>query len=287
MFAVAGVTGHTGSLVARNLLDRGEPVRAIVRSRKHIYKWKDRGAEVVVADLNDTQALAFVLEGMKGAYLLTPQTVYDSNPLEKWARQNQSIVSAVEKTQLNNVVFLSSIGAHQEKHTGLMQALYDAEQKFLKAQVPVTFLRSAFFYENWISALDSVHKNSVLPAFFNPSQFVPMVSVEDVARTAVDLLLNPAETHRVVELSGPQEYSAQDILKMLERDLQKSLDLLPFSEGGWKAIWGEEGLSEEMNELLNETYDGFNKKRITFSGKNVETRQGTVPLEVVLKKWIV
>ncbi len=287
MYVVAGVSGHTGSLVARNLLDRGEPVRVIVRNREHIYKWRDRGAEVVVADLQDAQALAFVLEGMKGAYLLTPQTVYDSNPLDKWARQNQSIVSAVEKTKLINVVFLSAIGAHQGKHTGLMQALHDAEQKFLKAQVPVTILRSAFFYENWISALDSVHKKSVLPAFFKPSQSVPMVAVEDVARTAVDLLLNPVESHRVVELSGPREYSAQDILKMLEQNLQKRLDLLPFSKGGWKAIWGEEGLSEEMSELLNETYEGFNKKWITFSGKNVETRLGTVPLEGVLKKWIV
>lgn len=286
MFAVAGVTGHTGSLVARYLLNRGEPVRAIVRSRKHIYKWRDRGAEVVVADLNDTQALAFVLEGMKGAYLLTPQTVYDSDPLEKWGRQNQSIVSAVEKARLSNVVFLSSIGAHQEKHTGLMQALYDAEQKFLKAQLPVTILRSAFFYENWISALDSVQKNNVLPAFFKPSQSVPMVAVEDVARTAVDLLLNPTESHRVVELAGPRNYSAKDIQKMLEEILHKRLDLLPFSKGGWEALWGGEEVSDEMDRLLNATYESFNNKRITFSGKNVETRQGKVTLQEALEKWI-
>lgn len=286
MFAVAGVTGHTGSLVARYLLNRGEPVRAIVRSRKHIYKWRDRGADVVVADLNDTQALAFVLEGMKGAYLLTPQTVYDSDPLEKWGRQNQSIVSAVEKARLNNVVFLSSIGAHQEKHTGLMQALYDAEQKFLKAQLPVTILRSAFFYENWISALDSVQKNNVLPAFFKPSQSVPMVAVEDVARTAVDLLLNPTESHRVVELAGPRNYSAKDIQKMLEEILHKRLDLLPFSKGGWEALWGGEEVSDEMDRLLNATYESFNNKRITFSGKNVETRQGKVTLQEALEKWI-
>ncbi len=287
MYAVAGVTGHTGSLVARNLLNRGEPVRAIVRSREHIYKWKDRGAEVVVADLNDEQALAFVLEGVKGAYLLTPQSVYDSNPLDKWARQNQSIVSAAQKAQLKNVVFLSSIGAHQDKHTGLMQALHDAEQKFHSAGLPVTILRSAFFYENWIHALDSVHEKGLLPTFFKSSQSIPMVSVVDVAHTAVDLLLNPAETRRVVELSGPRDYSAKDILKMLEQVLQKRLSLLPFTEGGWEAIWGGEELSDEMYKLLNETYEGFNKKKITFSGENVETRLGTVTLDEMLEKWAV
>ena len=286
MYAVAGVTGHTGSLVARNLLDRGEPVRAIVRSREHIYKWRDRGAEVVIADLNDVQALAFVLEGVKGAYLLTPQSVYDSNPLDKWARQNQSIVSAVQKAQLNNVVFLSSIGAHQGKHTGLMQALHDAEQKFQRAGLPVTILRSAFFYDNWIHALDSVYEKGLLPTFFKPSHTIPMVSVEDVARTAVDLLLDPSESQRVVELSGPRDYSAIDILKMLEQSLHKPLELLPFSKGGGEAIWGHEKLSDEMSILLNETYEGFNKKKITFSKTNVETREGTVTLDEALAKWI-
>ncbi|MCH7499402.1 MAG: NmrA family NAD(P)-binding protein, partial [Nitrospinae bacterium] len=67
MYAVAGVTGHTGSLVARALLDRGESVRAIVRNREHIYKWRDRGAEVMVADLNDVPALAMALDQVKGA----------------------------------------------------------------------------------------------------------------------------------------------------------------------------------------------------------------------------
>ncbi|MCZ6541009.1 MAG: NmrA family NAD(P)-binding protein, partial [Nitrospinae bacterium] len=76
--------------MARTLLDRGESVRAIVRNREHIFKWRDRGAEVVVADLNDAAALALALDGVKGAYLLSPQSLNDHRPLEKWGRQNES-----------------------------------------------------------------------------------------------------------------------------------------------------------------------------------------------------
>ena len=286
MYVVGGVTGHTGSLVAQTLLERGERVRAIVRNREQIYHWKDRGAEVVVADFNDTQALAFVLEGMKGAYLLTPQSVYDLNPLEKWAFQNQSIVSAIKNTGLNNTVFLSSMGAHLGKHTGLVQALYDAEQKFEKAQIPVTILRAAYFYEDWIPTLDAINEKSVLPTFLNPKSSIPMVSIKDVAATAVDLLLNPVESHRVVELAGPKDYSAQDIIDILDQILGKQLDLLPFSKGGWEEVWGELELPDEMNDLLNEVYSGLNDHKIIFSGKNVESRRGTVTLEEVLEKWV-
>ena len=286
MYVVGGVTGHTGSLVAQTLLERGERVRAIVRNREQIYQWKDRGAEVVVADFSDTQALSFVLEGVKGAYLLTPQSVYDSNPLEKWALQNQSIVSAIENVRLKNTVFLSSMGAHLDKHTGLVQALCDAEQKFKKARIPVTMLRAAYFYENWTPTLDAINEKSALPTFLKPKRSIPMVSVKDVADTAVDLLLNPVESQRVVELAGPKDYSAQDIIDILEQILGKQMDILPFSEGGWEEVWGEVDLPDEMNDLLNETYDCLNNKKITFSGKNVESRQGKVTLEEVLEKWV-
>jgi uncharacterized protein YbjT (DUF2867 family) len=270
MYVVGGVTGHTGSLIARTLLERGERVRAVVRNREHIYNWKDQGAEVAVVDFNDAQALSFVLEGVEGAYLLTPQSVYDSNPLQKWGDLNQSIVTAVKNARLKNTVFLSSMGAHRDKRTGLVQALYDAEQKFKNAEVPVAVLRAAYFYENWIPTLDAVHEKSALPTFLQPKRSIPMVSVKDVAAVAVDLLLNPANASRVVELAGPKDYSAQDIIDILEQILGKQIDLLPFSKGGWEEVCGEEDIQDEMSDLLNATYDNLNNNKTTFSGKNVK-----------------
>ncbi len=287
MYAVAGVTGHTGFLVARTLLDRGESVRAIVRNREHIYKWRDRGAEVMVADLTDVPALAMALERVKGAYLLSPQSLYDNRPLEKWGRQNESIVTAVQKARLKNTVFLSSIGAHQKQSPGLVRALYDAEQKFKVAQVPVTVLRPAYFYENWIPALSTVHEKDQLPTYLNPGRSIPMVSVEDVARTAVDLLLNPADSSRVVELSGPREYSPKDIQNILEQDLNRKLALFHYSEKEWRKLWDKEEVDPEMIELLTETCNGLNRKKIKFSGNNVESRKGTVTMEDFLGKWVV
>ena len=178
------------------------------------------------------------------------------------------------------------MGAHLDKHAGLVQALYDAEQKFKQAEISVTLLRSAYFYENWIPALDAIHDRSVLPTFLKPKSSIPMVSVKDVAAVAVDLLLNPADSHRVVEFAGPKEYSPQCIIDILEQILGKQIDILPFSEGGWEEMWGEVDLPDEMNALLNETYTGLNNHKITFSGKNVETCQGKVTLEDMLEKWV-
>ncbi len=51
---VTGATGKTGGAVARQLLEQGWPVRAVVHSRDPRSERLDRlGAETVVADLYD------------------------------------------------------------------------------------------------------------------------------------------------------------------------------------------------------------------------------------------
>ena len=49
MYAVAGVTGHTGKAVAETLQAKGQPVRVIVRDEAKGASWKARGAEIAVA----------------------------------------------------------------------------------------------------------------------------------------------------------------------------------------------------------------------------------------------
>src|SRR5580704_10595228 len=57
MFAVAGVSGHTGKVVAETLLAQDKAVRVIVRDAAKGEEWKKRGAEVAFADLDDPDAL--------------------------------------------------------------------------------------------------------------------------------------------------------------------------------------------------------------------------------------
>ena len=72
MYAVAGVTGNTGSVVATSLLGQGEQVRVIVRNEEKGRQWKEQGAEVAVASLDDAAALARALDGVEGLYYLVP-----------------------------------------------------------------------------------------------------------------------------------------------------------------------------------------------------------------------
>jgi hypothetical protein len=72
MYAIAGVIGHTGRVVAETLRAKGQPIRVIVRDETNGASWKGRGAEVAVASVENEAALTRALSGVKGSYVLLP-----------------------------------------------------------------------------------------------------------------------------------------------------------------------------------------------------------------------
>ena len=149
MYAIAGVSGHTGSVVANTLLAAGKPVRVIVRDAAKGEPWKAKGAEVAVASLDDRAALAAALKGAEGAYLLIPPNGFTETdiPVNR-AKTTQSILGAVADAKPGHVVLLSSVGAQHASGTGPIQYIKPIEDGLRASGVPSTFLRAAFFMEN-------------------------------------------------------------------------------------------------------------------------------------------
>src|SRR5215470_12476511 len=70
---VTGATGNTGGAVISELLQRGVPVRAMVRTRdQRSAALEARGAQVVVADMFDPDQLTAAMRGMQRAYYVPP-----------------------------------------------------------------------------------------------------------------------------------------------------------------------------------------------------------------------
>ena len=79
MYAVTGITGRVGGVVARALLDTGQSVRAVVRDAAKGVAWKERGCEVALADMKDAEALTAAFTGVSGVFVLIPSN-FDPTP---------------------------------------------------------------------------------------------------------------------------------------------------------------------------------------------------------------
>jgi uncharacterized protein YbjT (DUF2867 family) len=280
MYVVAGITGNTGSVVASSLLERKLPVRVVARNPAKAEAWKARGAEVVIAELADQAALTAALRGATGAYLLVPPRLGSAAPLQENRALIASLAGAVTAAKVPHVVLLSSVGAQHPGGTGPIVSAHDAE-KALARVTDLTAVRAAYFMENWFSSLGMLAQG-VLPTFAAPDKAFPQVATADIGRTAAAALLEGPHGQTRIELSGPREYSPNDVAGILTELTGKPVtaSFAPL-EAIVPTLTGF-GISPQVAELFRELYQGLASGLIDWTGTG-RTVRGSVPLADVLR----
>ena len=281
MYAVAGVSGHTGSVVAEELLRRGKKVRVIVRNAGKGAPWKAKGAEVAVASLDDADALARALTGTEGAYLLFPPDPAAKDFIGAGRRLGEVYAKAVQKSRVPHVVFLSSVGAQLESGTGPIRALREVETRLAPLGIAATFLRPSYFLENWGSSLGPAAAEGVLPSFLPADLKMAQIATKDIGAAAADALENPPKGVRILELAGPQDYSPADIAAEVGKILGKKVNVGVGPLDAVVPAFMSFGISEHMAGLYREMYAGLISGHVKWDGKGERKRGKTTPAEVL------
>jgi uncharacterized protein YbjT (DUF2867 family) len=284
MYVIAGVSGHTGSVVATTLLAARQKVRVIVRDAAKGEPWRARGAEVAIADIDDQAALTRALTGATGAYLLLPPPGWTQTQIAADRKtKTQSLLGAVRAARPGHVVLLSSVGAELPDGTGPIKYIHAVEQGLRDTGVPATFLRAASFMENWGAMLPGALAGGAL--YFGAAEGVRygQVATEDIGKTAAQLLLEGPRGVRVVELSGPADLSLQDTAEILSKVAGKSIKGVSVPLPAMvQALLGQ-GASAELAESFGEMVGGLNSGAIKFHGAPI---RGTVTLEQRLRSLL-
>jgi uncharacterized protein YbjT (DUF2867 family) len=272
MYTIAGVTGHTGRVVAETLLAKGEEIRVIVRDENKGAPWKQRGAEVAVVSLSDDAALTRALSGAKGAYFLLPPDPVASDFLGSRMRITEAIGRAALNAKLPHLVLLSSIGAHVPKGHGPIGAVYQAERSFETLGIATTFVRAAYFLENYGAVLPAARNDGVLPSFLPAGFSHAVVTTTDIGRIAAQALLDGPRGRRVIELSGPLDVTPADVAATLTELLGRSVKVVEAPLDAVVPTFMSFGMSQHMAELYREMYAGFIGGGITWEGKGERVR---------------
>ena len=285
MYAIAGVTGHTGSVVADTLLAQGKPVRVIVRDAAKGESWKAKGAEVAIADLADRAALTKALTGASGAYLLLPPDVTTKTPLEANAARTATFVAAVKDSKIPHVVFLSSVGAQHASGTGPIRALHHAEQQLATTGAALTFVRAAYFQENWGAALGMLPQG-VLPTFIPAGFAYPQVATKDIGRTAAAALVEGGQGTQIIELSGARDLTANDVAAAAAKLTGKPVVAAEAPTSAVVPTFTGFGISAEVAELFREMYEGIASGKVAWEGGAARAVRGSVEIDTTLSQLL-
>lgn len=285
MYVVAGVTGHTGAATAEALLSKGQEVRVIVRGADKGEAWRKKGCEVAVADLADPAALAKALEGARGVYLLSPPNFAATDFLADRKAFLERLVEGLKRAKAPNVVFLSSVAAQHPAGTGPIVTAHRAERALRGIAPAVTFIRAAYFVENWGSVIPVAKAQGVLPHFGPTNVKFPQACARDIGEAAAKALTSPAEGTRVVELAGKEDWSADDVAAALGTVLGKQVRAVGAPVEAAEAGLEQAGVPAEMARLYGEMYAGMAKGLIAFEKRESVTR-GSTPLVETLRAMV-
>lgn len=280
MFLVTGITGNTGAAAADALLASGRRVRALVRSPEKARAWAARGVELVEGDVASADDLARAMAGVDGAYVLVPPDYAADDFIARAAAIAGGVRAAVERSRPERLVFLSSEGAQAPEGTGIIRTLHAAEEILAGAPTRLTFLRAAYFQENWLAVLPLAAAQGVLPSMLDLDRPQRMVATADIGRVAAEALR--AETApALIELAGPEDYSPRDVAAAASRVLGRSVEPVVPPRAAWEGIFQEAGLRAGAAELMAEMYDGIGSGAVTMSGV-VPLLRGRVSIEEML-----
>jgi len=276
MYAVMGVTGKVGGAVARGLLEAGAPVRAIVRDATKGEAWSAR-ADVALADIHDTPALAAAFAGCEGVFVMLPPTFDPSPGFPEAATMISSVRDALLQSAPSRIVALSTIGA-EATQANLLNQLGRLEQALADLPTPVTFLRAAWFIENAAWDVASARDQGVIRSYLQPlDRAIPMISSEDVGRTAASLLRTPWTDHRVVELEAADRVTAHDLAQAFAQALGRPVRAEPAPRSDWEATFRAEGMRNPEPRM--QMLDGFNAGWIDFPDHGASARKGAISLQ--------
>jgi uncharacterized protein YbjT (DUF2867 family) len=285
MHSILGINGNTGSVVAETLLAGGHAIRAIVRSPDKGERWRARGAEVAVADLDDTAALTRALAGSTGAYVLVPPRGDAADPRAHNRGVIASLAAAVAAAKVPHVVLLSSIGAQHAAGTGPIASLHEAERALAATGAALTAVRAGYFAENWGGSLGFVTQGFV-PSFLPADLAVPTVATADIGRTAAAALVEGGRGRQVIELSGPRDVTAREVVAAVARIVGRDLRIEEAPLDAVVPTFTGFGMSPAVAALYREMYAGIAAGHVAWEGGAARAVRGSTTVDQVLQKLV-
>jgi len=210
---VTGSTGNVGMAVIKSLsfLNHSYKICAGVRDlSSDTDKLKNYNVSPVHFDFTDPSTYHAALTNCDILFLLRPPQISD---VEKYFKP---LIEIAKDRNVEHIVFLSVQGVEKSK----IIPHHKIEKLLVNCRIPYTFLRPAYFMQNFLGSLqnDLVNRRTIfLPA---GNALFTLVDVEDVGKVAAKVLINTSEhLNKAYELTSNELLTFKEMAQLLTQGL--------------------------------------------------------------------
>ena len=240
---VTGATGNTGRAVLDALIERGAPVRAMVRTEADRSKLP-AGVPVAVADFDDAASIAAALEGARRAYLVTPSS-------ERAEAQQQRFADLAAQAGVDHLVVLSQLAADEQSPVRFLRYHAAVERHVRDLGIAYTFLRPNLFFQGLLAFAGPIAAQGQFYAPIGEAR-VSAIDVRDIAAVAATTLTKAGHEGAIYTLTGPASITHAQIAAALTSALGRDITFIDVPPETFASTlqgilppWQVEGLLED------------------------------------------
>lgn len=214
---ITGATGNVGEAVIEALISKDENIEILAGARKPLPDRKPFNSSQVISVLFDFEVIETVrlaLEQTDILFLLRPPQLADAKKFF------EPVIELAEENEIEHIVFLSVQGAEENSFI----PHHKIEKLISKSSLDFTFLRPAYFMQNFTRSLkkDLVENDLIyLPA--GRAKFT-LIDTEDIGKTAAEVILHP-ENHRnkAYDLTNYERLNFSEMAEILSEELGRNI----------------------------------------------------------------
>lgn len=263
---VTGSLGHISKPLTEDLVGKGHSVTVVSSSPERKKEIEALGAIAAIGNMQDGDFLFHTFQGADIVYAMEAigyNSFFDQNldVMETIRGIALSYKDAIQRSGIEKVVHLSSIGAHTDSGNGILAFHYIAENilKQLPQNVSIKFMRPVGFYYNMFSFIQTIKTQGAIISNYEGDEKEPWVSPLDIAAVISEEIDKPFNG-RSIRYIASDEASPNEVAKLLGEAIGKS-DLK------WAAISDDQLLSGMIAAGMNpKTAKGFTEMNASRRG---------------------
>jgi NADH dehydrogenase len=233
---LTGATGEVGSALLRRLVAAGADVRCLVRDPRRLGAQRVR-VQIALGDLADPPSFRNAMRGVRTVVHLASSTrdqprgsIEELGGIATWR-----MVTAAERAGVERFVFFTALDASTHHRARFFRAKALAEQAVTEAQLESIVFAPSLIYAPGDRMLRLFERLALLPAMpisGSGRAIYQPIWAEDVADCVMAALSRPAHpgnggpSHERYELAGPETLSHNDIVRSVQRALDRARPLV-------------------------------------------------------------
>ncbi|MEV7127897.1 NAD(P)H-binding protein [Streptomyces sp. NPDC093260] len=278
MIVITAPTSTIGRRLVADLLDRGAPLRLVVRDPGRLEPEVRERVEIVEGSHGDAAVIDRACAGAEAVFWLAPGDGAEPGPEAAYVDFSRPACAAFVRHGVPRVVGVSALGrgTPMAEHAGLVTASLAMDDLIAATGVAYRAVVCPSFMHNLLHQAGAIREQGLFLLMADPDLKVPTVAAQDIAATAARLLLDGTWTGAgEVACPGPEDLSPTDMARIISEVLGTEVGYRQIPGAALKERLTGFGTTDAMAQAMVDMFEAKNRGLDNAAARTPESATGT------------